>query len=211
MINRHRSAPLSGLIAGLLLAACSTTPSTVPSATIGAGSSVGPSATPTTTASSAASESAAPTAVLTSTEAGFACATVRGGPTTERAQLSDIRLGTHAGFDRVTFQFDAGLPRYTVETATPPFTRDASGMPIDINGSAFLRVTLEGGTKVLPNGGVSYVGATEFKPGYPKIVHVVEAGDFEAVSTWYVGLSSDGCFRVTALSSPARLAIDVEQ
>lgn len=210
MIKRHRSAPLSVLIAGLVLAACSTNPSTAPSATISAGGSVASSATPTTTASSAASESGRPTAVPTSTETGFACTTVQGGPTTERAQLSDVRLGAYAGYDRLTFQFDAGMPRYTVETATPPFTQDASGMPIDVDGSAFLRVTLDGGTKMLPNGGVSYVGETEFKPGYAKIADVIEGGDFEAVSTWYIGLASDGCFRVTALTSPARLAIDVQ-
>lgn len=210
MIKRYRSAPVAMLIAGLVLAACSTNPATAPSATLTAGSSVAPSATPTTTASSAASESAAPTAVPSSAETAFACTTVQGGPTTERAQLSDVRLGTHAGYDRLTFQFNAGMPRYTVETATPPFTQDASGMPIDVDGSAFLRVTLDGGTKVLPNGGVSYVGETEFKPGYPKIAHVIEGGDFEAVSTWYIGLASDGCFRVTALSSPARLVIDLQ-
>ena len=44
------------------------------------------------------------------------------------------------------------------------------------------------------------------------LVDLVEGGDFEAQSTWYLGLSADACVRVMRLvgeGGPARLVIDV--
>jgi hypothetical protein len=129
-----------------------------------------------------------------------------------RANITDVRTGTHAGYDRVVFEFDGGLPEATIERASPPFLHDASGKPIDVDGSSFLRVTLRGGTKQMDDGSSSYTGPTEFSTDYPTLVHLVEGGDFEAQSTWYLGLTSEACVRITTLDGDeARLAIDLEQ
>ena len=132
--------------------------------------------------------------------------------TVERANITDVRIGTHAGYDRVVFEFAGGLPEITLEPATPPFTHDPSGMPVDVMGSSFLRLTMRAGTKQTLEGTSSYDGPTEFDPGFPTLVDLVEGGDFEAVSTWYLGLTRESCVRVLSLTDDgaARLVIDVE-
>jgi hypothetical protein len=129
-----------------------------------------------------------------------------------RAQIVDVRNGTHAGYDRVVFEFADGLPEISLDRAAPPFTGDASGLPIDVEGTSFLRLTMRGGTKQTEDGTSSYDGPTDFDPAFPMLVDLVEGGDFEAQSTWYLGLNAEACVRVTQLvgeGGPARLVIDV--
>ncbi len=132
--------------------------------------------------------------------------------TTPRANITDVRVGTHTDHDRVVFEFADGLPEITLDRATPPFIHDASGLSIDVNGSSFLRLTMRRGTKQMADGSSSYGGPTEFEPGFPTLTHLVEGGDFEAQSTWYIGLSDDACVRVARLTDDGapRLVIDVE-
>lgn len=132
--------------------------------------------------------------------------------TVARAQIVDVRVGTHAGYDRVVFEFADGLPEISLDRATPPFTEDASGLPIDVEGTSFLRLIMRGGTKQTEDGTSSYDGATDFDPAFPMLVGLTEGGDFEAQSTWYLGLNSEACPRVTLLTGDGapRLVIDVE-
>ncbi len=132
--------------------------------------------------------------------------------TVGRAQIVDVRVGTHAGYDRVVFEFADGLPEISLDRATPPFTEDASGLPIDVEGTSFLRLTMRGGTKQTEDGTSSYDGPTDFDPAFPMLVDLTEGGDFEAQSTWYLGLNGEACVRVTLLTEdgPPRLVIDVE-
>ena len=127
--------------------------------------------------------------------------------------ITDVRTGTHDGYDRVVFEFADGLPEASLERAEPPFTQDASGAPIEVQGESFLRLILRGGTKQTEEGTSSYDGPTEFETGYPALVHLIEGGDFEAQSTWYFGLASESCVRVLTLTDDgtARLVIDIEQ
>jgi hypothetical protein len=131
--------------------------------------------------------------------------------TVARTNIVDVRTGSHAGYDRAVIEFSDGLPEIFVERATPPFLHDASGAPIDVEGSSFLRVILRGGTKQTDDGSSSYTGPLEFETGYPSLVHLIEGGDLEGQSTWYFGLASEACVRVTALEGDApRLVIDTE-
>jgi hypothetical protein len=132
--------------------------------------------------------------------------------TVPRANIVDVRIGRHTGFDRVVFEFGDGLPEMTLNRDEPPFAQDGSGFPIQVDGSSFLRLTMRGGTKQMDDGSSSYSGATEFEAGFPTLVHLVEGGDFEALSTWYIGLSSEACVRVLQLTDDGapRLVIDIE-
>jgi hypothetical protein len=133
--------------------------------------------------------------------------------TVPRANITDVRIGTHDGYDRVVFEFRDGLPEASLERAAPPFTHDASGEPIAVEGDSFLRLVMRGGTKQQDDGTSSYDGPTEFDPGHPALVDLVEGGDFEAQSTWYFGLSAESCVRVLTLTDDgmARLVFDIEQ
>ena len=132
--------------------------------------------------------------------------------TTPRANITDVRVGTHADYDRAVFEFTDGVPEASLERAEPPFTQDASGSPIDVEGSSFLRLVLRGGTKQTEDGTSSYDGPLDFDPGFPTLIDLIEGGDFEAQSTWYLGLTSEACVRVMTLTDDGapRLVIDVE-
>jgi hypothetical protein len=129
-----------------------------------------------------------------------------------RAQLADVRVGTHPDYDRVVFEFSNALPEVSIERAAPPFRHDVTGEPIAVEGTSFLRLTLAGGTKETEEHTSSYDGPTDFDPGFPMLVDLVEGGDFEAHSTWYLGLNAPACSRVTLLTADGapRIVIDVE-
>ncbi len=189
----------------------------VTSACFGGGASPSASAEP----SAAPSEqpSTAPSAAAASASAApieFTCdLPIHLDATTAIANITDVRVATHDGFDRVVFEFADGLPEVLLERASPPFTHDASGEPIDVDGSSFLRLTLIGGTKQMPDGSSSYEGPRDFSTAFPTLVHLIEGGDFEARSTWYLGLGSEACVNVFTLDaeggSGPRLVIDLEQ
>lgn len=132
----------------------------------------------------------------------------RGDPV--RSQLIDVRVGEHDGYDRVVFEFDNGIPEYVLSEAEPPYTEDPSGLPMDVEGASVLHLSLIGGTRWDTEYDATYEGPLSFEPGFDKLVQLVEAGDFEAVSSWYIGLSGDACVRVLALDGPDRLVIDIE-
>jgi hypothetical protein len=211
----HRPPRLAALAIGaIVLTGC-----------FGGGASQTPGSSP-PASQSAASQGEAPSSVPGSVPASAAPSEEDLGPftcdlpihidaTVPRANITDVRAGTHAGYDRVVFEFADGLPEIFVERASPPFTQDASGEPLTVEGSSFLRLTFRGGTKqVESDGSSSYEGPTDFDPGYPTLVDLLEGGDFEAQSTWYLGLTSEACVRVLQLvgeGGMARLVIDVEQ
>jgi hypothetical protein len=200
------------LIAALLvLAACA------PSASSPAPSASEPSPSPTATT---AEPSSAPTATQIDSETPppgaevyFCNQAFDGAGSIDIAHLIDIRASTHPGYDRIVFEFDEdGTPAYRLEPASPPFVQDPSGLPLTVNGSDFLLIALHGGTKVADDGSLTYTGPTEFEPDFPQLAHLVERGDFEAVSSWYIGMadSPNGCFRAFELSDPSRIVIDLE-
>jgi hypothetical protein len=126
------------------------------------------------------------------------------------ANIVDVRVGTHDGYDRVVFEFEQGTPELTLDRAEPPFTADGSGLPIDVDGTSFLGLVMRGGTKQTDAGTSSYDGSTDISPDFPALVHLIEGGDFERQSTWYLGLSGESCVRVLLLDAPPRLVIDIE-
>jgi hypothetical protein len=131
-------------------------------------------------------------------------------PTVAIANIVDVRAAAHGGYDRVVFEFAQGTPELTFDRATPPFTHDATGEPVAVDGESFLRLTMRGGTKQTDEGTSSYDGPTDLDPALPVLVDLVEGGDFERQSTWYLGLASEACVRVTLLDEPSRLVIDIE-
>ncbi|MEO8638818.1 MAG: hypothetical protein ABI458_02750 [Chloroflexota bacterium] len=198
------------LIAGIALAGCAAgSPSSVSSDSAGAS----PSAEPSTAVSQPASvEPSAAASEPTESLPPFACTpSVSIAATTDRAQITDVRVGTHEGYDRVVFEFASGLPDAVIEGVLPPLYADPSGLEMDVAGSAFLRITMHGASKMSPEGSLTYGGSTDFHAGFDRLEQLVEGGDFEAVSTWYLGLNGAGCFRVLTLSGPSRLVIDIEQ
>lgn len=213
---QHRVLAVAVIGISAMLAACAAGSAGGPTGPSGSASAT---ATPTTAESivesagpSATSEASASIAPEPTESLGeFACgAAASGVGSAARAQITDVRVGAHDTYDRIVFEFEGGIPAYGIEVVEPPFSGDPSGLPLDVAGNAFLRITFDGGTRMMPDGSASYAGPTSFEPGFDELVQLIEGGDFEAVSTWYAGLSTDPCIRVLALTDPARLVIDIE-
>jgi hypothetical protein len=200
-------------LAVIVVVGCSTPTATAPASASPSGAA-SDGASPSAAAASPSSDaSTAPTPEpIPSDELGsFSCdLPLHVDASTGRALIGDIRIGTHDGFDRVVFEFGDGVPEVSVERAEPPFVQDASGLPIDVEGTSFLRLTMRGGTKQQEDGSSSYDGPTDFDVDQHTLVHLVEGGDFEAQSTWYLGLTEEECVRVFTLDDEPRLVIDIE-
>ena len=201
----------------LALAACgggdsSPPPSNEPGDTTSPSPAASTSATATASAPASAPASQGPTSSPTGDVGqAFTCDLPVVDPgTAPIANIVDIRVGTHDGYDRLVFEFEQGIPKFTLDRAEPPFSEDASGMPLEVEGDSFLGLVMRGGTKQTDAGDSSYEGATEFEPDFATLVHAVEAGDFERQSTWYLGLAEEACVRVMLLEGPPRLVIDVK-
>src|SRR5206468_10960933 len=83
------------------------------------------------------------------------CQPSTGGTEGSLAQLVDVRVGTHDGYDRVTFEFAPpadgqyfDLPPYQMVAATPPITEDGSGEPVSVDGSRFAVIVFHGASGV---------------------------------------------------------------
>lgn len=203
----------------LLLSACfggGSSPSSSPAASQPSLESPPASSAPAPSAGASLGSSAAPSADASEAPREFSCdLPLHIDATVPIANIADVRVATHPGHDRVVFEFAGGLPEAILERASPPFTHDASGEPVDVEGASFLRLTLIGGTKQMPDGSSSYDGPTDFATDFPTLRHLVEGGDFEARSTWYFGLDSEACVDAFTLDAEGgvgfRLVIDLEQ
>ena len=132
----------------------------------------------------------------------------------ETALLERVAIGRHEGYDRVVFQFRAGLPGYRVEYVEPPLKEDGSGNVVQVKGTAFVVVRMEpasGFDLTTGEGVMVYKGPKRIDgaaAGTPVVREVVRTGDFEAVLSWAVGLEDRVDFRVRTTASPARLIVD---
>lgn len=132
--------------------------------------------------------------------------------------LTDVRVGSHGCYDRVTFEFrpqpgdPAGPIGYKVEYQEPPITEDGSGHEVKMKGKAFLVVQMTGqGVDLTKEDAPStYTGPTTIESAdTTRIQQVRRTGDFEAVLTWVIGLDARRPFSVTTQENPARLVIDI--
>ncbi len=206
-------------LAVLALAGCSNddTPNPTPtqpsgtSASTPAPSTPTPTPSPSDTASASVSPSPSGTAAV---PAGFSLTTVssKGFPALggDLGAIGGVRVGGHPGYDRVVWEFPgSGRPSLQVKYVDQP-TEDGSGDVVDVRGDAFLEVLVSS---------VSIPPANAPRPGKAPVTSlagtvVADAfpvyGGFEAVGQAFVGVRGDKRpFRVTLLTNPTRLVVDI--
>lgn len=130
-------------------------------------------------------------------------------PSGFQTHLTDIRIAGHDGYDRLVFEFDRGVPVIDLSQGIPPFTTDPAGLPLPVDGNAFLQITLRFASRGGSDGPVTYDGPTDFSPGLPELVMVRMAGDFEGVLTFIAGLEAPPCFDLFTLAAPSRVVLDL--
>jgi hypothetical protein len=177
---------LAALGVAVLVAACS--PSTTPV----------PSTSPPTSAGASASASTQP-----SSGAATPCEIAADeGPLRSRLLVSVAVVTGEAG-DSVVFRFGPDAPTGTnapvgrLEAASPPFTADPSGLPLDVPGTRFARVRFSGMVLYDDSGAPTFSGEDRIEPvGGAAVRAVLREGEFEGVSSWLIGFDGPGCVTV---------------
>ncbi len=122
------------------------------------------------------------------------------------ATLVDIRAAHHPGFDRIVFEFDGGLPSSHDAKYVDELLADGSGLPVRIAGRAVLQVSFAP-AQAHDAQGVTVPRRLAFP--LPNIMTAVRSGDFEAVTTYGIGVAKKTPFHVSTLQSPSRVVIDI--
>jgi hypothetical protein len=180
---------------------------------------------PKTTSAAKGQPAAAPVESSTTTQVSAAPCTFSGA--TEAAKgpadaptrlLTDVRVGVHDCYERVTFEFKPqrgeadGPVTWKAAYEPGPITEDGSGRTVSVKGSAFLVVTMTatGADLSQEAAPATYTGpASLVAEGATRIQQVRRTGDFEAVLTWVIGLDRQRPFKVTTQEGPARVIVDV--
>jgi hypothetical protein len=140
--------------------------------------------------------------------------------TTERSEreavdaqltVTDVRVGTHDGFDRVVVELVGdGEVGWFVEYVDEA-TSQGSGLPVDVDGEAFLSVAIHG-VLLPPDAPEDHeLWAEERIAGPPGgiVTEVVDDTIFEAIHLLFVGLDDEVPYRIERFEDPQRVVIDL--
>jgi len=122
--------------------------------------------------------------------------------------LVGIRASHHQTYDRVVFEFTGGVPSRHDVRYVSQLLGDASGLPVRISGRAILAVRMSPADAHTASGTATAPARVTF--ALPNVLTVVRAGDFEAVTTYGIGLAKREPFVVRTLHHPDRLVVDVQ-
>lgn len=122
--------------------------------------------------------------------------------------LVNVRVGGHKTFDRVVFDFDGSLPGHRVEYVDQVF-QDGSGEPVPLRGRAFLQAVMTPAAAHDDHGDPTFPGPPPRISNLAALRDLADAGDFEGVLTWGIGVAARTPFRTLRLSNPSRIAIDI--
>ena len=128
-----------------------------------------------------------------------------------RGHLTDVRLGDHDGFVRVTLEFEDSVPAYEVAPTDGPIRAYPSDEDLGLDAAAYLEIVTEGTRVDLTDEGAveTYDGPLRLDGPADPVNEVVMSGDHHGVMTWVLGLSDDAEVAVDHLDDPARIVVDV--
>lgn len=126
------------------------------------------------------------------------------------ATLSAVRAASHEGFDRVVFELaptDA-LPGHHIEYIDKPVRDCGAGDAKEVAGDAWLEVRMSP-LNAHTEEGQPTIAFREQALALPVVRELERTCDFEAVTTWVIGVGSPNPYRVQELSDPPRLVVDI--
>lgn len=170
----------------------------------------GPPPVVATSPSAAPSGTPVPTVSQTPGATPFVCASgapINSSSAPAVSYIDALRTGTHAGYDRLTVEFQNGQPS-SIELRPQSgtrFTQGASGQTVTLAGKNGILVVIHGADLH-----TRYSGSTDIKTGYTSLVEVRSVEDFEGTVQLALGINGPVCYRAFVLTNPARLVIDVQ-
>jgi len=125
------------------------------------------------------------------------------------AVLSDVRAAAHGEYDRVVFESASEpLPGYHIEYASGPVYQCGSGDEVNVAAAARLVVRLDPAQAHDDRGSVT-IAERQRTLALPIVKELVIICDFEAQVVWVAGLAARAPYRLTELSDPPRLVLDM--
>ena len=123
--------------------------------------------------------------------------------------VTAVRAAAHDGYDRVVFELaGSGAPGWQVEYVDTP-SAQGSGDVVDVPGTAFLQVTLQGTTYPYESGAEEVARGAVPLSGTETVQGVVYDATFEGSSLAWIGTAGQAPFRVYALTGPSRVVVEV--
>jgi hypothetical protein len=132
-----------------------------------------------------------------------ACVPMSGG-LSERARITDMRIGTTICYDTLVIQFDTAVTRYQLSqnpTGAQFAGSGGKGAMFTLNGTYGLRLNILN-LNWTESPGDQYPHGTHLRQPAPTLLEVRQIGDFEGTANVAIGLSSDICPRFSILSRP---------
>ena len=127
------------------------------------------------------------------------------------AMLRAVETGSSPGYDRVVFQFTGdSAPGYHVEYASAPVRRCGSGDPVSLVGAHHLVVRFEPARAHDEHGNPAPV-ERDRALGLPAVKEMKLVCDFEGQVEWVLGVAAASPFRVSELTGPARVVVDIRR
>jgi peptidoglycan hydrolase-like protein with peptidoglycan-binding domain len=123
------------------------------------------------------------------------------------ALLVRVRAGRNKTFDRLVFDFEGPAPGIRVEYVDQ-LVQDATGEPIRLRGRAVVQIVIRPANAHRDDGTPTITGPLPDLTGFAAFRQIADAGDFEAVLTWGIGVAARTGLRAFTLTGPSRVAVD---
>jgi hypothetical protein len=141
--------------------------------------------------------------------AGFACAGAKGGAVAaddwppEGPRVVAVRFSGQGDYDRIELEFDGTVPSYDISPHGTTFDLSPSEENTTLAGTSALLV------KIQPQDWLSYAGPERSGAALTFLQEARMVENFEGVMQWGLGVAGSPCIRVSTLTEPSRLVIDV--
>lgn len=123
--------------------------------------------------------------------------------------LSDVRAANHASFDRFVVAMEGGqFPDYSIGYAEEGVRQCGSGQPVTLEGEGMLVLRMEP-VRAHDDLGNSTLDAREWALDLPAIREAEMICDFEAVTEIALGTAEVLRYRLSTLTNPHRIVVDI--
>ncbi|WNV89836.1 hypothetical protein [Umezawaea sp. Da 62-37] len=124
--------------------------------------------------------------------------------------LTNVRIGSHATYDRIVLDFAGPAPSVPYAEVVPELFYDGSGKPVNLPGTFFYQVVSTPAAAHDDNGLPTYTGSRKFEtPSLSNVQAFAITGDFEGQLTVGLGYRRATWQSVSVLTNPTRVVIDI--